>query len=80
MDEVFQLADKSANSLKLIEHIAIRIQGETKSIMTVIEEEKYQVNKGIKLAEEAQQSLDNIVGYTNNIDQLVYSISYDTLS
>ncbi len=48
--------------------------------MTVIEEEKYQVNKGIKLAEEAQQSLDNIVGYTNNIDQLVYSISYGTLS
>lgn len=79
-DEVRQLADKSANSLKAIEHIEIHIQNETESIMTAMEKEKQQVIKGVKLAEDAQQSLDNIIRAAKTIDQLVYSISSEAIS
>ena len=78
-DEVRQLADKSAKSLKEIEQIVLQIQSETGSVMTAMEEGTQQVIKGTKLAEEAKRSLDNIIQVANRIDTLVRSITSDTV-
>jgi twitching motility protein PilJ len=78
-DEVRQLADKSAKSLKEIEQIVMQIQGETSSVMTAMEEGTQQVIAGTKLAEEAKRSLDNIIQVANRIDILVRSITADTV-
>lgn len=77
-DEVRQLADKSAKSLKEIEQIVMQIQSETGSVMTAMEEGTQQVIKGTKLAEEAKRSLENIIQVANRIDILVRSITTDT--
>ncbi|WP_088243373.1 methyl-accepting chemotaxis protein [Calothrix rhizosoleniae] len=79
-DEVRQLADKSAKSLKEIEQIVMQIQSETGSVMTAMEEGTQQVIKGTKLAEEAKRSLDNIIHVADHIDKLVRSISADTVN
>ena len=79
-DEVRQLADKSAKSLKEIEQIVMQIQSETGSVMTAMEEGTQQVIKGTKLAEEAKRSLDNIIHVADRIDKLVRSISADTVN
>jgi len=78
-DEVRQLADKSAKSLKEIEQIVMQIQSETGSVMTAMEEGTQQVIKGTKLAEEAKRSLENIIQVANRIDTLVRSITTDTV-
>lgn len=78
-DEVRQLADKSAKSLKEIEQIVMQIQSETGSVMTAMEEGTQQVIKGTKLAEEAKRSLENIIQVANRIDTLVCSITSDTV-
>ncbi|HIK05079.1 MAG TPA: HAMP domain-containing protein [Trichormus sp. M33_DOE_039] len=78
-DEVRQLADKSAKSLKEIEQIVMQIQSETGSVMTAMEEGTQQVIKGTKLAEEAKRSLENIIQVANRIDGLVRSITSDTV-
>jgi twitching motility protein PilJ len=78
-DEVRQLADKSAKSLKEIEQIVMQIQSETSSVMTAMEEGTQQVIQGTKLAEEAKRSLDNIIQVANRIDTLVCSITADTV-
>ncbi|MEA5503362.1 methyl-accepting chemotaxis protein [Halotia wernerae UHCC 0503] len=78
-DEVRQLADKSAKSLKEIEQIVMQIQSETGSVMTAMEEGTQQVIKGTKLAEEAKRSLENIIQVANRIDTLVRSITNDTV-
>jgi twitching motility protein PilJ len=78
-DEVRQLADKSAKSLKEIEQIVMQIQSETGSVMTAMEEGTQQVIKGTKLAEEAKRSLEDIIQVANHIDTLVRSITSDTV-
>ncbi|MBW4508458.1 MAG: HAMP domain-containing protein [Scytonematopsis contorta HA4267-MV1] len=78
-DEVRQLADKSAKSLKEIEQIVMQIQSETSSVMTAMEEGTQQVIKGTRLAEEAKRSLENIIQVANRIDSLVGSITSDTV-
>ncbi|MFH7025896.1 MAG: methyl-accepting chemotaxis protein [Heteroscytonema crispum UTEX LB 1556] len=78
-DEVRQLADKSAKSLKEIEQIVMQIQSETGSVMTAMEEGTQQVIKGTKLAEEAKRSLENIIQVANRIDIIVRSITTDTV-
>ncbi|MFB2769651.1 methyl-accepting chemotaxis protein [Pelatocladus sp. BLCC-F211] len=78
-DEVRQLADKSAKSLKEIEQIVMQIQSETGSVMTAMEEGTQQVIQGTKLAEEAKRSLENIIQVANRIDILVCSITSDTV-
>lgn len=78
-DEVRQLADKSAKSLKEIEQIVMQIQSETNSVMSAMEEGTQQVIKGTKLAEEAKRSLENIIQVANRIDTLVRSITSDTV-
>ncbi|MDB9374242.1 methyl-accepting chemotaxis protein [Nodularia sphaerocarpa] len=78
-DEVRQLADKSAKSLKEIEQIVMQIQNETGLVMTAMEEGTQQVITGTKLAEEAKRSLENIIQVANRIDTLVRSITSDTV-
>ncbi|MFM7363127.1 MAG: methyl-accepting chemotaxis protein [Cuspidothrix sp.] len=78
-DEVRQLADKSAKSLKEIEHIVMQIQSETSSVMMAMEEGTQQVIHQTKLAEEAKKSLDNIIQVAAHIDILVRSITSDTV-
>ena len=78
-DEVRQLADRSAKSLKEIEQIVMQIQGETSSVMTAMEEGTQQVIHQTKLAEEAKRSLDNIIQVAEHIDLLVRSITSDTV-
>jgi twitching motility protein PilJ len=78
-DEVRQLADKSAKSLKEIEQIVMQIQSETGSVMTAMEEGTQQVIKGTRLAEEARRSLENIIHVAKRIDILVRGISSDTV-
>ncbi|MEC4815384.1 MAG: methyl-accepting chemotaxis protein [Scytonema sp. PMC 1069.18] len=78
-DEVRQLADKSAKSLKEIEQIVMQIQSETGSVMTAMEEGTQQVIKGTKLAEEAKRSLEDIIQVAKHIDSLVRGITADTV-
>ncbi|HYW17980.1 MAG TPA: methyl-accepting chemotaxis protein [Nodularia sp. (in: cyanobacteria)] len=78
-DEVRQLADKSAKSLKEIEQIVMQIQSETGSLMGAMEHNIQQVIKGTELAEEAKRSLENIIQVANRIDTLVRSITSDTV-
>ncbi|MGC9527899.1 MAG: methyl-accepting chemotaxis protein [Limnospira sp.] len=78
-DEVRQLADKSAKSLKEIEQIVMQIQSQTSSVMMAMEEGNQQVIEGTKLAEQAKRSLDDIIQVTNRIDVLVRSITADTV-
>ncbi len=78
-DEVRQLADRSAKSLKEIEEIVRQIQSETSSVMTAMEEGTQQVIQGTILAEEAKRSLENIIQVANRIDILVRSITADTV-
>jgi twitching motility protein PilJ len=78
-DEVRQLADKSAKSLKEIEQIVMQIQSETGSVMIAMEEGIQQVINGTKLAEEAKRSLENIIQVAKRIDILVCGITSDTV-
>ncbi|TAF06857.1 MAG: methyl-accepting chemotaxis protein, partial [Nostocales cyanobacterium] len=78
-DEVRQLADKSAKSLKDIEQIVMQIQSETSSVMTAMEEGTQQVIKGTQLAEEAKRSLEDIIQVADHIDSLVRSITSNTI-
>jgi twitching motility protein PilJ len=78
-DEVRQLADRSAKSLKEIEQIVMQIQSETGSVMTAMEEGTQQVIEGTRLAEQAKRSLEDIIQVTNRIDVLVRSITADTV-
>jgi twitching motility protein PilJ len=78
-DEVRQLADRSAKSLKEIEQIVMQIQSQTSSVMMAMEEGNQQVIEGTRLAEDAKRSLDDIIQVTNRIDVLVRSITADTV-
>lgn len=78
-DEVRQLADRSAKSLKEIEQIVMQIQSETGAVMTAMEEGTQQVIEGTRLAEQAKRSLEDIIQVSNRIDVLVRSITADTV-
>ncbi len=78
-DEVRQLADRAAKASKEIEQIVLQIQGETGGVMTAMEEGTQQVIEGTRLAEQAKQSLDDIIQVSNRIDVLVRSITADTV-
>ena len=78
-EEVRQLADRSAKSLKEIERIVSQIQGETGSVMTAMEEGIQQVLDVAEKSEQAKRGLDEIIYVSNHIDQLVQSITADTV-
>jgi twitching motility protein PilJ len=77
-DEVRQLADKAAKSSKEIEQIVLQIQGETSSVMTAMEEGTQQVIEGTQRAEQAKDSLKDIIQVSEQIKQLVGSITKAT--
>ncbi|MBR8831190.1 MAG: hypothetical protein N5P05_002956 [Chroococcopsis gigantea SAG 12.99] len=78
-DEVRQLADRSAKSLKEIEQIVLQIQSETGSVMTAMEEGIQQVLDVTERSEQAKKSLEDIIQVSNRIDSLVRSITGDTV-
>lgn len=78
-DEIRQLADRSVKAVNSIRSIVTDIQSETRSVMAVMEAGTLQVSKGTKLAEEAKESLQNILSVSTVIDRLVNSITIDTL-
>jgi twitching motility protein PilJ len=78
-DEVRQLADRSAKSLKEIEQIVLQIQSETGSVMTAMEEGIQQVIDVTDKSEQAKRSLEDIIEVSNRIDTLVRSITADTV-
>lgn len=78
-DEVRQLADRAAKSSKEIEQIVLKIQSETGLVMTAMEEGTQQVIQGTRLAEQARGALDEIIQVSTKIDELVQSITADTV-
>jgi twitching motility protein PilJ len=78
-DEVRQLADRAAKSLKEIEQIVLQIQSETGSVMTAMEEGIQQVIDVTERSEQAKKSLEDIIQVSNRIDTLVRSITADTV-
>ncbi|HEY9703620.1 MAG TPA: methyl-accepting chemotaxis protein, partial [Allocoleopsis sp.] len=60
-DEVRQLADRSAKSLKDIEKIVYQIQQETGSVMQAMEQGTQQVIEGTKRAQVAKGALEDII-------------------
>ncbi len=78
-DEVRQLADRSAKSLKDIEKIVYQIQQETGAVMQAMEQGTQQVIDGTKRAQVAKSSLEDIIQVSNRIDALVLSIRADTV-
>ncbi|GBF81793.1 methyl-accepting chemotaxis protein [Aphanothece sacrum] len=78
-DEVRQLADRSAKSLKEIEQIVLQIQSETGSVMTAMEEGIQQVIDVADKSEQAKRSLEDIIEVSNRINGLVRSIGTDTV-
>ena len=78
-DEVRQLADRSAKSLKEIQQIVLQIQSETGLVMTAMEEGIQQVLDVTDKSELAKNALDDIIQVSNRIDSLVRSITGDTV-
>ncbi len=74
-DEVRQLANRSAKASKAIEQIVLQIQGETSQVMTAMAEGTQQVIEGTRLAEQTKQSLEDIIQVSQQIDELVGSIT-----
>ncbi|AIE74358.1 methyl-accepting chemotaxis protein [Synechocystis sp. PCC 6714] len=78
-DEVRQLADRSAKSLKEIEQIVLQIQSETGSVMTAMEEGIQQVIDVTDKSEQSKRALEDIIEVSNRINTLVRSITADTV-
>ncbi len=78
-DEVRQLADRAAKASKEIEQIVLQIQSETGTVMTAMEEGTQQVIEGTRRAEQAKNSLDEIIEVSRRIDRLVKAISEATV-
>lgn len=78
-DEVRQLANRSAKASKAIEQIVLQIQGKTSQVMTAMAEGTQQVIEGSRLAEQTKQSLEDIIQVSQQIDELVGSITSVTV-
>jgi len=78
-DEVRQLADRAARASKEIEQIVLQIQSETGIVQQAMETGTQQVIDGTRRAEQARQSLAEIIQVSQKIDMLVRSITEDTI-
>lgn len=78
-DEVRQLADRAAKASKEIEQIVLQIQSETSNVQQAMEVGTQQVIDGTKRAEQARQSLTDIIQVSHRIETLVISITEDTV-
>ncbi|HEY9602165.1 MAG TPA: methyl-accepting chemotaxis protein, partial [Allocoleopsis sp.] len=79
-EEVGELAARSADATKEIEHIVESIQQETAEVVEAMELGTAQVVEGTHLVEEAKLSLSQILEVSRQIDALVQSISTATVS
>jgi methyl-accepting chemotaxis protein len=79
-EEVGQLAAQSTTATKEIEQIVSAIQKETFEVVEAMETGTLQVVEGTRLLEQAKRSLGEIVADSQEIDQLVQSISESTIS
>jgi methyl-accepting chemotaxis protein PixJ len=79
-EEVGELAARSADATKEIEHIVESIQQETAEVVEAMEVGTTQVVEGTHLVEEVKLSLSQILDVSRQIDALVQSISSATVS
>ncbi|MEO0406321.1 MAG: GAF domain-containing protein [Cyanobacteria bacterium P01_A01_bin.135] len=79
-EEVGELAARSATATQEIEKIVETIQLETSQVVSAMEESTAQVVEGTQLVEGAKHSLSQILQVSQQIDQLVQSISAATVS
>ncbi|MBV9388112.1 MAG: methyl-accepting chemotaxis protein [Chroococcidiopsidaceae cyanobacterium CP_BM_ER_R8_30] len=79
-EEVGELAARSAAATKEIEQIVEKIQLETNEVVSAMETGTAQVVEGTNLVANAKKSLEQIMDVSNQIDQLVQSISTATVS
>ncbi|HSM83304.1 MAG TPA: GAF domain-containing protein [Nodosilinea sp.] len=79
-EEVGELAARSAEATKEIERIVETIQRETAEVVNAMDQSTTEVVAGTRLVEDAKQSLGRILDVSQQIDQLVRSISEATVS
>ncbi|MGF1567362.1 MAG: GAF domain-containing protein [Nodosilinea sp.] len=79
-EEVGELASRSAEATKEIERIVETIQRETAEVVDAMDQSTTEVVAGTRLVEDAKQSLGRILDVSQQIDQLVQSISEATVS
>ncbi len=78
-DEIRQLADRVARSSREIEQIVLQIQSETNNVQLVMDKGTEEVIDGMRRAEQATQALNDIITVSQQIDNLVRSITEDTI-
>ncbi|NMF84771.1 GAF domain-containing protein [Nodosilinea sp. P-1105] len=79
-EEVGELAARSAEATKEIERIVETIQRETAEVVDAMDQSTTEVVSGTRLVEDAKHSLGRILEVSQQIDQLVQSISTATVS
>jgi methyl-accepting chemotaxis protein PixJ len=79
-EEVGELAARSAAATQEIEKIVENIQRETAQVVDAMEQSTAQVVEGTHLVEDAKSSLHQILEVSRQIDELVQSISHETVS
>ncbi len=79
-EEVGELAAQSATATKEIEQIVETIQRETVEVVNAMELGTSQVVEGTRLVEQTKTSLEQIVQVSQQIDELLQSISHATIS
>ena len=79
-EEVGELAARSAAATREIEQIVDTIQQETNEVVQAMETGTAQVVEGTRLVEVSKASLEQIVQVSQQIDELVQSISQATVS
>ena len=79
-EEVRNLANRSSVATREIEAIVEKIQRETNQVVKAMEQSTNQVVEGTKVVSDAKQGLIDIVDISQQIDQLLTSISEATVS
>jgi methyl-accepting chemotaxis protein PixJ len=79
-EEVAELATRSATATREIEQLVTTIQQETSELVEAMAQGTTQVVAGTHAVENAKRSLEEILGVSQQIDQLVQAISTTTVS
>ncbi len=79
-DEVRRLAERVTESTKEIEQLVTSIQVETAEVLETMEKGTAQVVTGTRLVADTRQTLAGLMNISQQIDQLVQSISASTAS
>lgn len=74
-DEVQRLAERSATATKQIETLVKTIQADTNEAVMSMESTTAEVVRGAKLAKDAGEALEEVQTVSNNLAQLIQSIS-----